>query len=88
MTWTVRLERRAVRDLERLDKTNQTRIKRFLRERLANRDDPRELGEALTGEFKGLWKYRVGDYRLIATFEDRTITISIITIGHRRKVYR
>ena len=52
-------------------------------------DNPRSIGEALKGSRLGeFWKYRVGDYRIIASIEDRTVCILIVRIGNRREVYR
>ncbi len=57
-------------------------------ERLANLDDPRTLGHALTGSRLGeLWRYRVGDYRVVARIEDKLLTVLVVQIGHRREVY-
>jgi mRNA interferase RelE/StbE len=86
--WTIRIEKRASRDLSKFSKSDQRRILDFLETRLAPRDDPRELGAALTGPFAGLWKYRVGDFRILAKIEDRTVEIWVVQIGNRREVYR
>ncbi|GHD11085.1 hypothetical protein GCM10016234_13810 [Tianweitania populi] len=51
-------------------------------------DDPRAVGESLHGPLGEYWKYRVGEYRLIAALEDDIVTISIIRVGHRGDVYR
>ena len=88
MAWTVELHRDAERDLKKLGHENARRILKFLHERLAPLDDPRSIGEALHGPVLGrYWKYRVGDYRIIAGIEDELIRIVIIRIGHRRQVY-
>jgi mRNA interferase RelE/StbE len=50
--------------------------------------DPRSIGEALHGDKSGLWRYRVGDYRLICQIEDARLVIVVLNIGHRREVYR
>jgi len=55
---------------------------------LATLDDPRSLGEPLAGRLSGFWKYRVGNYRIIASIEDTRVLILIVRIGHRRAVYR
>lgn len=89
MAWTVEFTDTAQRQLEKLDKSVGNRIAKFLHERLATLENPRSIGEALKGERWGtLWKYRVGDYRLIASIEDQRLVILIVTIGHRRQVYR
>jgi mRNA interferase RelE/StbE len=56
--------------------------------RIAARDDPRELGSALGGELGGLWRRRIGDYRVVARIEDERITILVVRVAHRRQVYR
>jgi mRNA interferase RelE/StbE len=86
--WNIVFEEEAKRDLKKLGSPEQIRISVAIAERIAVRDNPRKLGEALTGRFKGLWKYRVGDYRIIAKIEDQTITIYVIAIGHRSEIYR
>ncbi len=88
MTWNLDIERFALKELGKLDKTVQERVLRFLKTRLIKRENPRDLGEALSGELGGYWKYRVGDYRIITKIEDQTITIYVIAIGHRSGIYK
>lgn len=89
MKWTIKLDKRIQKQLKQLDKVQAQRILRFLFECVAVLENPRELGEALQGEhFMGLWKYRVGDYRLITQINDAEIQILVLKIGHRREVYR
>ena len=89
MTWVIKLERRAERQLKQLDKIQAQRILRFLFERVSVLEHPRDIGEALQGEELGsLWKYRVGDYRIISQIKDKEIEILVVRIGHRREVYR
>jgi mRNA interferase RelE/StbE len=89
MAWRVRFDRTAERELDALDPQIARRILLFLNERLATSENPRRLGEALKGAKLGeLWKYRVGDFRIIASIEDRTVTILVVRIGNRKDVYR
>ena len=89
MAWTIEIERGAERELDKLGPQNGRRILRFLRDRLAPLEDPRSIGEALKGAKPGsFWKYRVGDYRIIANIEDAEIRILNLRIGNRRDVYR
>ena len=89
MKWDVLLDSAATRDFDDLDGTVQRRVAKFLHERLARLEDPRSIGEALAGSRLGdLWKYRVGDYRLIARIHDQYVQILVVKIGHRREVYR
>jgi mRNA interferase RelE/StbE len=89
LAWRIEFEQRAEKELAGLDKQVAARIVRFLREKIAPLEDPRTLGEPLHGpEIGRLWKYRVGDYRLICQIRDFVVTIAVIRIGHRREIYR
>jgi mRNA interferase RelE/StbE len=89
LAWTIELAATAVRQLERLDKETGRRIRNFLQNRLALMENPRSIGAALHGQRLGeFWKYRIGDYRLIAKIEDDRLVILVIKIGHRREIYR
>ncbi|WP_263359972.1 type II toxin-antitoxin system RelE family toxin [Acidicapsa ligni] len=89
MKWKIRFERKAERELDRLDPQIADRIIRFLKQRVASLDDPRSIGEALSGsELGSFWKYRVGDYRIIASIEDQQVCILIVRVGNRREIYR
>ena len=89
MAWRIEVDRAATRDLEKLGHEPARRILRFLYGRLAALDDPRSIGEALKGPDLGqFWKYRLGDYRIIAHIEDETVAVLVVRIGHRRAVYR
>ncbi len=89
MTWKVELSTLAEKNLDQLDPQIARRILAFLHARVAHLDDPRSIGEALKGSRLGeFWKYRVGDYRIIASIEDGTLKILVVRIGNRREVYR
>jgi len=64
------------------------RIERFMVDRLAIDEDPRRFGHSLQGVLAGLWRYRIGDYRLICRIEDRRRVVLALTVRHRREVYR
>ncbi len=89
MNWNVELMAQAERDLSNLDPQMARRILRFVYERLAKLENPRSIGESLHGPNLGeFWKYRVGDYRLVAKIEDNRLLILVVRIGHRREIYR
>jgi mRNA interferase RelE/StbE len=89
MVWQIRFDPSAEKELRKLDRQPAERILRFLFDRVAKLDDPRSIGEALKGSQLGeLWKYRVGDYRLIAEIQDGAVCIMVLRIGNRREVYR
>jgi len=83
--WRVEFDRDAARDLRKLDVQAQRQILRYLR--IATDEDPRRFGHALTRNLKGLWRYRVGDFRIVASIEDDRFVVLVITVGHRREVY-
>lgn len=88
MAWAIEFVPAAAKELKKLGKSEAARIIATLETRIAILDDPRSLGSALTGELGGLWRWRIGDYRVIARIEDQRITILVVRIGHRREVYR
>jgi len=85
--WRVEFDRDAARDLRKLGVQAERLILRYLRERIATEEDPRRFGHALTRELKGLWRYRIGDYRIVASIEDDRFIVLVVTVGHRREVY-
>jgi mRNA interferase RelE/StbE len=87
-TWRVEISRTAEKQIQKLNRTAQESIIRFLRERVQTADNPRQLGKALHGDKGGLWRYRVGDYRLICHIQDERITVLVLSVGHRKDVYR
>jgi mRNA interferase RelE/StbE len=89
MAWKIDFEERAERELDKIGHVAAQRIIRFLHQRVAKLDDPRSIGEALKGpELGAFWKYRVGDYRIIASIEDNVLRILVVRVGNRRDVYR
>lgn len=74
--------------MRRLDRPVQGRILAFLRDRIASLESPRRMGRALTGSRTGLWRYRVGDYRLVCRIEDQRVVVLVLAIAHRREAYR
>jgi len=88
LAWTVEFDPRALNELEKLDRIAQKRIVRFLQERIPSRTDPRDLGKALSGDKVGLWRYRIGDYRVICHLEDQAEVVLVLRVAHRREAYR
>jgi mRNA interferase RelE/StbE len=86
--WRIEITRTAERQIMKLDRAAQRSIQRFLRDRLSPADNPRQWGKPLQGEKRGLWRYRVGDYRLICDIQDEQITVLVLEVGHRKNVYR
>jgi mRNA interferase RelE/StbE len=86
--WRIEITRTASKQITKLDGKAQKSILHFLRERLTVADNPRQWGRALQGEKRGLWRYRVGDCRLICDIQDEKITVMVLDLGHRKDVYR
>ena len=77
----------AKKQLKKLDKFIAGMIIGWMKKNLEGCSDPRQHGKALTANRSGQWRYRVGDYRIIAEIQDDKIIILILTIGHRREIY-
>ena len=86
LTWKIEFTASAEKELAKLDKSGAKRIIKFLRERVSG--EPRSSGKVLKGEYSGLWRYRVGDYRLICEICDDKISVLVVRVGHRKEVYR
>ena len=89
MVWQIEVSDAARKQLSKMERVEAKRITAFLRQRIASLDDPRQLGEALQGtRFAGMWRYRVGDYRILVEIRDEVVTVIVIGVGHRGEVYR
>ena len=89
MAWRIELSALGQKNIRQLDTQNRQRVLKFLSERIAMLEDPRSLGEALKGSKLGnFWKYRIGDYRIIADIQDGAVCILVVRVGNRRDVYR
>ena len=88
MAWTIDYTQTARKQLRKLDKPTARRILDFLDNRVAPQEDPRTAGKALSGPLGALWRYRIGDYRVICEIQHHTVTILVIQIGHRRELSR
>lgn len=88
MSWTVEYADTALTQLNKLDRQTARRIVDYMSGRVSELDDPRSRGRGLTGPLGGLWRYRVGDYRVICEVREAALRILVVRIGHRRRVYR
>ena len=87
MAWNVEFLATAKRQLQKIDKSWQKKILDYLEDEISPLDDPRTRGKSLVGDRRGLWRYRVGDYRIICDIQDENLIIATIIIGHRGDVY-
>jgi len=88
LVWTIEIARTAEKQIKKLDRPTQAAIVRFLRERLKSAENPRQWGKPLHGDKRGLWRYRVGNYRLICDIQDEGITVLVLEVAHRKEAYR
>ncbi|GAA6615508.1 type II toxin-antitoxin system RelE family toxin [Scytonema sp. NUACC26] len=77
----------ARKELRKLDYTVQEQILTYLDNRIATEENPRRFGEGLSADKVGLWRYRVGDYRIVCQIEDQKLVVLVVRVGHRRNVY-
>ena len=89
MVRTVEYAASVRRSVRKLAPDVRSRIRNYVEDRLASLNDPRQLGRPLRGsQFADLWRFRVGDYRIIARLEHARLIILVLAVAHRREVYR
>ena len=76
-----------MKELRKLGKPAQRNIIAYLDERIAGDGDPRRFGKGLKADLAGLWRYRVGDYRILCQIRDAELLVLVVTAGHRRDIY-
>ena len=86
--YKVRFSDSALKQMEKLDKQALRVIKNWIVKHLVDTEDPRRHGRPLKGNLAGVWRYRVGDYRLFAEIKDDVLAIFIFEVGYRREVYK
>lgn len=76
-----------LKSLKKLDIQAQKIITNWVENNLLNCEEPRFSGKPLTGNFKGIWRYGIGAYRLLAKIDDDKLIIFAIDVGHRKNIY-
>ena len=76
----------AAKNFSKLDKSVQKSIQKYLNKEQLRRN-PRALGKPLRYSLFGLWRYRIGDYRLIADIQDDVLIILVLEVDHRKDIY-
>ena len=87
MAWTIEWDRRARRVLRKLDRSAQAAIVRYLNERVAPAADPKQFGKPLQRKLRGLWSYRIGDYRAVCRIDEGRLVVLVVEVGHRSRIY-
>lgn len=88
MIYTVEYTSKALKSLKKLDKPVLLMIKSWIEKNLIGTTEPRRHGKGLTSNRSGQWRYRVGDYRIIADIEDEKLIILVVEVEHRSRVYK
>ena len=87
MNYKVEFTKYSLKQLKKMDKRNASLILGWVRKNLENCENPRIHGKGLTANRSGQWRYRVGDYRIIAEIQDSKVLILVLNIGHRSDIY-
>lgn len=87
MNYRVEYTQAAVKELKKIDKPIRRMIFAWIEKNLVNCKNPRQHGKALVANHAGKWRYRIGDYRVIADIQDDKVVILVLNVGHRREIY-
>jgi mRNA interferase RelE/StbE len=88
VSWDYSFNEPALKQLKKLGRQAQLEILHYLDERIAGEEDPRRFGKGLKADLSGLWRYRVGDYRILCQIQEQKLLVLVVSMGHRREVYR
>jgi mRNA interferase RelE/StbE len=88
VSWAYNISERALKQLKKLDPQIRKRIIDFLDDRITGSNNPKQWGKQLKGELKNIWRYRVGDYRILCQLQGELLVVLIVDVAHRRDVYR
>jgi mRNA interferase RelE/StbE len=88
LAWTLRISETAKRQLKKLDRSTAQTLLRYLNRLLLETENPRQRGKPLTADRAGMWRYRVGDYRVVCDIQDSELVVLVLQVGHRSEVYR
>jgi mRNA interferase RelE/StbE len=88
LAWTIEYTDTARRQLRKLDRPSARRILDYMDQRIAPLEDARSQGKALHGHLGDLWRYRVGEYRVICELQHQQLRVLVVRVGGRKDVYR
>ena len=88
MTYRLVVSDKVKKQLKKMDKHVRLMLAKDMKKHLDGVENPRQMGKALTGQFKGLWRYRIGNYRVICDIIDDDLVILVIEVGHRKDIYK
>jgi addiction module toxin, relE/stbE family len=88
MGFRIEISEKLNKKIKKMDKNVQKMLYSYIVKNLKDTDNPRKNGKVLKGNLKGLWRYRVMDYRLIVDIQDDKLVIIAIDFAHRREIYK
>lgn len=88
MKYTIEYDEKVIKQLKKIDKHQREILLKWIKKNLENTKEPREKGKSLKGNLGEYWRYRVGQYRIITSIDDEKILITVISVGHRKDIYR
>lgn len=88
MTYKLLISDDVSRKIKKMDKHLALMLTREMKAKLDGLENPRSIGKALIGQYKGLWRYRIGAYRVICDIRDDELIVLAIDVGHRKNIYK
>ena len=88
MSWDIVYSEKAVHTLAKIDKSNRDKILKWLDKNIVGSANPKAYGKSLAGNLSGLWRYRVGDYRILCEICDKELVVYVFAVGHRKNIYK
>lgn len=85
--WKIEWDSKALKEAKKLDHNARKKIVEYLENRVLVNQDPYQFGKPLKGNKAGIWRYRVGEYRILCQIEDRVLVVLVVAIGHRKDIY-
>jgi mRNA interferase RelE/StbE len=86
--WKIKYLKSLKKSFNNLDSQTKEKIIDFLENKIANMENPRQFGKALKGNFSELWRYRLGNYRIVCEIQDNALVILVVRLGHRKVIYK
>ena len=85
--WKIEWDSKALKEAKKLDRDARKKIVEYLEKRVLASQNPYQFGKPLKGNKAGIWRYRVGNYRILCQMEDKALIILVIAVGHRKDIY-
>ncbi|MFM2312953.1 MAG: hypothetical protein RLZZ04_2229 [Cyanobacteriota bacterium] len=85
--WKIEWDSKALKEAQKLDQNTRKKIVEYLENRVLVSQDPYQFGKPLKGDKSGIWRYRVGDYRILCQIENQALIVLVIAVGHRKNIY-